>query len=158
MGTNGPLGRLMAALGLPPLVFTFSGLVLASVVYSLPFCVQPLVNAFEALGRRPLEAAATLRAGPWDRFFSVAVPMARPGFITAAVLGFAHTLGEFGVVLMIGGSIPGQTRVLSVAIFEHVEALEYGKAYALSAGLLVFSLLVLSGLFLVNRRFRGIAA
>jgi len=158
MGAGGPLGRLMDALGLPPLVFSFPGLVLASVIYSLPFCVQPLQNAFEALGRRPLEVAATLRAGPLDRFLTVAVPMARPGFITAAVLGFAHTLGEFGVVLMIGGSIPGETRVLSVAIFEHVEALEYAHAHALSAGLLVFSLLVLTGLFLLNRRFRGIAA
>ncbi|MFL5814501.1 MAG: molybdate ABC transporter permease subunit [Bdellovibrionia bacterium] len=143
MGPNGWIGQLTNGLGVGSLAFTFPGLVIGSVLYSLPFVVQPIQNAFEAMGPRPLEVAATLRAGPWDRFFSVAVPMARPGFVTASILGFAHTVGEFGVVLMIGGNIPGRTRVLSVAIYDHVEALEYTKAHGLAAGMLAFSFLVL---------------
>ena len=130
-------------MGLDTLPFTFGGLVVGSVVFSLPFAVQPITNAFAAIGARPLEVAATLRASLWDRFWSVAVPLARPGFITAAVLAFAHTVGEFGVVLMLGGNIPGETRVLSVAIYDHVEAIEYTQAHILSAGLVVFSFVVL---------------
>jgi molybdate transport system permease protein len=152
LAPQGPLGAALQALGIGPLVFTFPGLVLGSVIYSLPFVVQPLQNAFQALGERPLEVAATLRAGPLDRFFTVAVPLARPGFLTAIVLGFAHTVGEFGVVLMIGGSIPGRTRVLSIAIYEHVEALEYGRAHWIAGGLLAFSLTILLGLYALNRR------
>jgi molybdate transport system permease protein len=147
MGPEGPLGRLSAAFGLGTLAFTFPGLVIASVLYSLPFVVQPLQNAFEAIGERVLEAAATLRASPWDTFWSVAVPLARPGFVTGAVLGFAHTVGEFGVVLMIGGNIPGVTRVISVQLFDHVEALEYGQAHWLAGGMLAFSLVVLLVLY-----------
>jgi molybdate transport system permease protein len=143
MGPDGWMGRLTNRLGVGSLSFTFSGLVIGSVLYSLPFVVQPIQNAFEAMGPRPLEVAATLRAGPWDRFFSVAVPLARPGFVTASILGFAHTVGEFGVVLMIGGNIPGRTRVLSVAVYDHVEALEYSRAHELAAGMLAFSFLVL---------------
>ena len=143
MGPNGFLGQLTQALGLGLLPFTFPGLVVASVIYSLPFMVQPLQNAFEAIGERPLEVAATLRASPLDTFFSVVVPMARPGFITGAILSFAHTVGEFGVVLMIGGNIPDETRVVSVQIYNHVEALEYGDAYGLAGGMLLFSFLVL---------------
>jgi molybdate transport system permease protein len=143
MGPQGPLGQLTQALGLGLLPFTFSGLVVASVIYSMPFVVQPLQQAFTTMGDRPLEAAATLRASPWDAFVSVALPLARPGFITAAVLGFAHTVGEFGVVLMIGGNIPGQTQVLSMAIYNHVEALEYSHAHWLAGGMLGFSFLVL---------------
>ena len=153
LGPNGPIGGLMQALGGQPLAFTFTGLVVGSVFYSLPFVVQPLQDAFAAVGRRPMEVAATLRASPWDRFFSVAVPLARPGFLTAAVLGFAHTLGEFGVVLMIGGNIPGATQVLSIAIYEHVEALEYAQAHWLSGGLLVLSFLMLMAVYALNRRF-----
>ncbi len=152
LGPGGPVGRLTQALGLGTLPFTFAGLVVASVLYSLPFAVQPMQNAFEALGDRPLEVAATLRASPWDRFLSVALPLARPGMLTAAVLAFAHTVGEFGVVLMIGGSIPGETRVLSVAIYDHVEALEYAQAHALSAAMIGFAFLVLLTLYLVNGR------
>ncbi|MGR8941354.1 MAG: molybdate ABC transporter permease subunit [Gammaproteobacteria bacterium] len=143
LGPSGPIGRLTAALGLGALPFTFSGLVTASVLYSLPFVVQPLQTAFAAIGRQPLEAAATLRAGPLDTFFSVVIPLAKPGFLTATILGFAHTVGEFGVVLMIGGNIPGQTRVVSVQIYNHVEALEYGQAHWLAGGLLMFSFAVL---------------
>jgi molybdate transport system permease protein len=143
LGPEGPLGRLTQALGLGLLPFTFSGLVLASVIYSMPFVVQPIQQAFAAIGETPLEAAKTLRASPWDAFFSVALPLARPGFITAAVLGFAHTVGEFGVVLMIGGNIPGKTQVLSMAIYNHVEALEYAHAHWLAGGMLGFSFLVL---------------
>jgi molybdate transport system permease protein len=139
LGPHGPVGQLTQALGLGLLPFTFPGLVVASCLYSLPFTLQPLQNAFEAMGRRPLEVAATLRAGPWQRFFLVALPLARPGLITAAVLAFAHTLGEFGVVLMIGGNIPGATKVLSVAIYSHVEALEYTQAHWLAAGTVLFS-------------------
>ena len=147
MGPAGPLGQATQALGIGLLPFTFSGLVVGSVMYSLPFVVQPLQAAFEGIGERPLEAAATLRAGPWDRFCSVAVPLARTGFLGAAVLAFAHTIGEFGVVLMIGGNIPGATKVLSVALYDHVEALEYGAAHALAAGMLVFSFLVLLAIY-----------
>jgi molybdate transport system permease protein len=129
MGPNGPVGQLTEALGIGLLPFSFAGLVVGSVIYSLPFVVQPVHNAFEAIGRRPLEVAATLRAGPWDSFFNVALPLARPGFVTATILGFAHTVGEFGVVLMIGGNIPDKTRVVSVAIYDHVEALEYAEAH-----------------------------
>ena len=150
MGPNGPVGHLTQALGLGVLPFTFAGLVVASVFYSLPFVVQPLQNAFEAIGERPLEAAATLRAAPLDAFFSVAVPLARPGYLTAIVLGFAHTVGEFGVVLMIGGNIPEQTRVLSVQIYDHVEALEYAQAHGLAAGMVAFSFLVLLTLYTLN--------
>lgn len=150
MGPNGPLGKLTTALGLGTLPFTFSGLVVASVLYSLPFVVQPLTNAFAAIPERLLEAAATLRAGPLDTFFHVAVPLARPGFLSATVLGFAHTVGEFGVVLMIGGNIPGQTRVISVQIYDHVEALEYAQAHWLAGGMLLFSFLVLLALYTTN--------
>ena len=150
LGPNGPIGRLTETMGLGLLPFTFSGLVLASVFYSLPFVVQPLQQAFEAIGERPLEAAATLRAGPWDTFFTVVVPMARPGFITAAILGFAHTVGEFGVVLMIGGNIPGKTRVVSVQIYDHVEAFEYAQAHWLAGGMLIFSFVVLMALYTFN--------
>ena len=143
MGPNGPVGRLTQALGLGLLPFTFAGLVVASCLYSTPFVVQPLQQAFAAIGRAPMEAAATLRASPWDAFFTVALPLARPGFVTAAVLGFAHTVGEFGVVLMIGGNIPGQTQVLSMAIYNHVEAMEYANAHWLAGGMLVFSFAVL---------------
>jgi molybdate transport system permease protein len=151
MGPQGPVGQLTEALGLGRLPFTFAGLVVASVIYSMPFVVQPLQQAFEAIPENTLEAAATLRAGPWDRFFSVALPLARPGLVTASVLGFAHTVGEFGVVLMIGGNIPGQTRVMSVAIFEHVEAAEFATAHLLSAGMVVFAMAVLMTLYIVNR-------
>ncbi|WP_313239771.1 molybdate ABC transporter permease subunit [Stutzerimonas kunmingensis] len=143
MGPNGFIGQITQSLGLGTLPFTFAGLVVGSVFYSLPFVVQPLQNAFEAIGERPLEAAATLRASPWDTFFSVVLPLARPGFITASILGFAHTVGEFGVVLMIGGNIPGQTRVVSVQIYDHVEAMEYAQAHWLAGGMLLFSFLVL---------------
>ena len=150
MGPQGPVGQLTEALGLRRLPFTFAGLVVASVIYSLPFVVQPIQNAFMAMGERPLEVAATLRASPLETFFTVALPLARPGFITATILGFAHTVGEFGVVLMIGGNIPDQTRVISMQIYNHVEALEYGQAHGLSAGLLVFSFVVLLGLNLLG--------
>jgi len=147
MGPNGWVGQLTEAMGIGLLPFTFWGLVVASVFYSLPFMVQPLQTAFESLGERTLEAAATLRASPLDRFFSVAAPIALPGFMTAGILSFAHTVGEFGVVLMIGGNIPGETRVASVQIFDHVEALQYGEAHNLAAVLLVFSFLVLLTLY-----------
>ncbi len=153
LGPRGPVGGLTETLGLQPLAFSFSGLVIGSVFYSLPFVVQPLQEAFRAIGQRPLEVAATLRASPLDRFFTVALPLARPGFLTATVLGFAHTLGEFGVVLMIGGNIPGETQVLSIAIFEHVEALDYAHAHWLSGALLALSFALLLGLFAINRRF-----
>ncbi|SDI73738.1 molybdate transport system permease protein [Pseudomonas flavescens] len=151
MGPNGFFGQLTQALGLGTLTFTFAGLVIGSVFYSLPFVVQPLQNAFEAMGRAPLEAAATLRAGPWDTFFSVVLPLARPGFITAAILGFAHTVGEFGVVLMIGGNIPGKTQVASVQIYNHVETMEYAQAHWLAGGMVVFSFLVLLALYSSGR-------
>jgi molybdate transport system permease protein len=154
LGPHGLIGGLMESVGGRPLAFTFSGLVIGSVIYSMPFVVQPLQDAFTAVGRRPLEVAATLRASPLDRFFTVAVPLARPGFLTAAVLGFAHTLGEFGVVLMIGGNIPGETRVASIAIYDHVESLQYTHAHWLSMGLLLLSFLLLLTVYALNRRFR----
>jgi molybdate transport system permease protein len=150
MGPHGPIGHLTETLGLGLLPFTFPGLVIGSVLYSLPFVVQPLQNAFEAIGPRPLEVAATLRASPIDTFFSVVVPLARPGFLTAAVLGFAHTVGEFGVVLMMGGNIPDKTRVVSVQIYDHVEALEYAQAHWLAGGMLLFSFAALLLLYSFN--------
>ncbi|MCL1861713.1 MAG: molybdate ABC transporter permease subunit [Proteobacteria bacterium] len=152
-GPHGFIGRAMDALNLQRLPFTFAGLVVASVLYSLPFVVQPIQNAFEAIGKRPLEAAASLRASPLDAFFSVALPLARPGFVTAAVLGFAHTVGEFGVVLMIGGNIPGKTQVLSVKIFDYVENTNYTQAHWLAGGMVFFSFIVL--LLLYSRRKRA---
>ena len=147
MGPNGPVGHLTRALGIGALPFSFWGLVLASVFYSLPFMVQPLQNAFESIGDRPLEVAATLGATPLDAFFTVALPLARPGFLTASILTFAHTVGEFGVVLMIGGNIPGISRVASVQIYDHVEALEYAQAHRMAAVMLIFSFLVLLALY-----------
>ncbi|HJP35084.1 MAG TPA: molybdate ABC transporter permease subunit [Gammaproteobacteria bacterium] len=158
LGPHGPVGGLLARLGGAPLAFTFTGLVIGSVFYSMPFVVQPLQDAFTAVGRRPLEVAATLRASPLDRFLTVAIPLARPGFFTAAVLGFAHTLGEFGVVLMIGGNIPGETQVVSIAIYDHVEGLEYAHAHWLSGGLLLLSFLLLIAVYALNRRFRVLQA
>ena len=152
LGPNGPLGQLTQLVGLGTLPFTFAGLVVGSVFYSLPFVVQPIQNAFEAIGERPLEVAATLRASPLDTFLSVVLPLARPGYLTATVMGFAHTVGEFGVVLMIGGNIPNQTRVVSVQIYDHVEALEYAQAHWLSGGMLVFSFVVLLALYAFNAR------
>jgi len=152
LGPHGAVGRLIAAMGLSALPFTFGGLVFGSVLYSLPFVVQPLHNACEAIGTRPLEVAACLRAGPLDRFLSIGLPMALPGFVTATVLGFAHTMGEFGVVLMIGGNIPGQTRVLSMSIYDHVEAGEYLQAHTLSLCLLVFSFAALLAMSLLRPR------
>jgi molybdate transport system permease protein len=146
MGPNGPVGQLTQSLGWGRLPFTFWGLVVGSIVYSLPFAVQPLQRAFESIGRRPLEVAAALGAGPLDRFFTVALPLARPGFVTAAVLSFAHTVGEFGVVLMLGGNIPGKTRVVSVQIYDHVEAMEYVQAHWLAGGMVVFAFVVLMAL------------
>jgi molybdate transport system permease protein len=147
MGPHGPVGQATQALGIGLLPFSFAGLVIASMLYSMPFVVQPLQTAFEAVGARPLEAAATLRAGPWERFVHVALPLARRGVVTAAVLGFAHTVGEFGVVLMIGGNIPGATRVISTQLYSHVEALEYPAAHRLAAALLLFSFAVLLGVY-----------
>ena len=146
MGPSGPVGRATSALGLGTLPFTFWGLVVGSVFYSFPFMVQPLQNTFEAIGRRPLEVAATLGASPLDAFCTVALPLARPGFLTASIMTFTHTVGEFGVVLMIGGNIPGATRVASVQIYDHVEALEYAQAHRMAALLLIFSFLVLLAL------------
>jgi molybdate transport system permease protein len=157
LGTHGPLGRATSALGLGTLAFSFPGLVIGSLIYSLPFVVHPLRNAFEAVNTRYLEAAATLRAAPLDRFFSVVVPMARPGFFSAAVLGFAHTVGEFGVVLMIGGNIPGKTQVVSIAIYNHVEAMEYTHAHWLAGGLVLFAFLVLIALQRLNHRAQRMA-
>ncbi|HCW94391.1 MULTISPECIES: molybdate ABC transporter permease subunit [Stutzerimonas] len=153
LGPQGAIGQLTQALGLGTLPFTFAGLVVGSVLYSMPFVVQPLQNAFQAIGEQPLEAAATLRASPWDRFFSVVLPLARPGFVSASILGFAHTVGEFGVVLMLGGNIPQQTRVVSVQIYDHVEAMEYAQAHWLAGGMLLFSFAVL--LFLYSGRGRA---
>ncbi|MFI8582328.1 molybdate ABC transporter permease subunit [Ectopseudomonas khazarica] len=147
MGPNGFFGQLTQSLGLGTLTFSFTGLVIGSVFYSLPFVVQPLQNAFEAIGRAPLEAAATLRANPWDAFFSVVLPLARPGFVTAAILAFAHTVGEFGVVLMIGGNIPGKTQVVSVQIYNHVETMNYAQAHWLAGGMVAFSFIVLLALY-----------
>jgi molybdate transport system permease protein len=151
LGPNGPIGQLTQAMGWGTLSFTFAGLLLGSVIYSMPFAVQPILHAFEAIGERPMEVAATLRARPIDAFFTVALPLAKPGFITAAILSFAHTVGEFGVVLMIGGNIPDKTRVVSTQIYGHVEAMEYAQAHWLAGGLLVFAFAVLLGLSLMNR-------
>ncbi len=156
MGPHGPVGQMTQALGWGLLPFTFWGLVVGSVLHSLPFVVQPLQQAFEAIGPRPLEVAATLRAGSWDRFVTVVVPLARPGFLTASVLGFAHTVGEFGVVLMIGGNIPGATRVLSVALYGHVEAMDLGKAHVLAAGMVGFGFVVMLLLYLLNGRLQSV--
>ena len=153
LGSNGPIGKLLESLGGSSIAFTFTGLVIGSVIYSMPFVVQPLQNSFSSVGRKPLEAAATLGASTIDRFFSVAVPLSRSGFITAAVLGFAHTVGEFGVVLMIGGNIPGETGVVSIAIYDHVEAMEYGQAHWLAGGLLATSFLMLLFVYIINRHF-----
>lgn len=150
LSPNGAIGQLTTTLGLGTLPFTFAGLVVGSVIYSLPFAVQPLQNAFEHIGKRPLEVAATLGASPWDRFFSVVLPLSKSGFLTASVLTFAHTIGEFGVVLMLGGNIPGKTKVLSVAIYDHVETLQYDQAHQLAGGMLVFSFVVLVTLYVVN--------
>jgi len=155
LGPQSPIGQATIALFGKTLPFTFEGLVVASVIYSLPFVVQPVRNAFEAIGDRPLEAAATLRASPLDIFFNIALPLARPGLLTGAVLGFAHTVGEFGVVLMIGGNIPGETKVLSVAIYDYVETLEWGKAHILAAGMLVFSFLVIFTTMVIEKRMRN---
>jgi len=152
MGPKGMVGQLTEQLGLGLLPFTFEGLVIASVIYSLPFTVQPLQNAFGSINQQLLEVASTLRASPRDRFFSIVLPLARPGFLTAGVLTFAHTIGEFGVVLMIGGNIPGETKVLSVAIYDHVESLEYAQAHWLAAGMVVFSFVVLVVLYSLNGR------
>ena len=153
LGSNGPIGNLLESLGGSSVAFTFTGLVVGSVIYSMPFVVQPLQNSFSSVGRQPLEVAATLGASKIDRFFSVAVPLSRSGFITAAVLGFAHTVGEFGVVLMIGGNIPGETGVVSIAIYDHVEAMEYGQAHWLAGGLLATSFLMLLFVYIINRHF-----
>ena len=147
MGPNGPVGKLTQMLGWGLFPFSFKGLLIGSVLYSMPFVVQPLTNAFESIGDRPLEAAATLRASPLDIFFSVVLPLTRPAYLTAAVMGFAHTVGEFGIVLMLGGNIPGKTRVVSVQIYDHVETLEYAQAHWLAGGLMVFSFLVLLALY-----------
>jgi molybdate transport system permease protein len=153
LSPQGPVGSFWQSLTGGHLAFTFTGLVIGSVIFSLPFTVHPLQNAFAAMGQRPLEVAATLRAGPLDRFFTVVVPLARPGFLTAATLSFAHTVGEFGVVLMIGGSIPGETQVLSIAIYEHVEMLEFHEAHLLSGGMLLFSFIILVLLYSINKRY-----
>ena len=152
MGPNGFIGELTQTLGLGTLPFTFWGLVVASIIYSMPFVVQPLQNAMEALGDRPLEVAATLRAGPIDRFFTIVLPLAKPGFITASILGFAHTVGEFGVILMIGGNIPDETRVVSIQVYDHVESLEYAQAHSLSLLLVIFSFVILLALYGTQRK------
>jgi len=150
LGPNGPVGQLTQLLGLGTLPFSFAGLVVGSVFYSMPFVVQPIQNAFEAIGDRPLEVAATLRASPWDTFFNVTLPLAKPGYLTACVIGFAHTVGEFGVILMIGGNIPNETRTISVQIYDHVEALEYAQAHSLAATMVIFSLVILMTLYWLN--------
>jgi len=152
LSPKGPLAGVMESLGGKALAFRFEGLVVGSVIYSLPFVVNPIRNAFDAMGERPLEVAATLRAGPLDRFFTVALPLASPGLLTGAVLGFAHTVGEFGVVLMIGGAVPGETKVLSIALYDYVETLRWGQAHLISAGMLVFSFLVILAMMLAERR------
>jgi molybdate transport system permease protein len=158
MGPLGPLGQFTQAMGWGVLSFTFTGLLIGSILFSLPFAVQPLQHSFEAMGRRPMEVAATLGARPLDAFFTVALPLARPGMVTAAILSFAHTVGEFGVVLMIGGNVPGQTRVVSTQIYGHVEAMEYPQAHALALGMLVFSFVVLLALAAVKRRWPGVGS
>ena len=157
-GPQGPGGWVAALVGARSLAFSFEGIVAGSVVYSLPFVVQPIRNAFEGFGDRPLEVAATLGARPWDAFWSVAVPLARPGFITGAVLGFAHTVGEFGVVLMIGGNIPGETKVLSIAVYEYVETLQWAHAHVLAGGMLVFSFAVIFSMLILQKRMRRLGA
>lgn len=152
LGPDGPGGWIAELGGARSLAFTFEGLVIGSVISSMPFVVQPVRNAFEAFGDRPLEVAATLRASPWDAFWSVEVPLARPGFLTGAVLAIAHTIGEFGVILMIGGNIPGETRVLSIAVFEYVETLQWTKAHILSGGMLIFSFLVIASMMMLEKR------
>ncbi len=152
MGPNGPLGQFTQSLGWGVLSFTFTGLLIGSIIFSLPFAVQPIQHAFESIGPRPMEVAATLRAKPIDAFFAVALPLAKPGLITAAILSFAHTVGEFGVVLMIGGNIPDKTRVVSTQIYGHVEAMEYAQAHVLAAGMVVFSFIVLLALSLMRKR------
>lgn len=156
MGPNGPVGELTQLLGIGTLPFTFSGLVIASVIYSFPFVVQPIQNSLEALGKRPLEVAATLGASRLDTFFTVVLPLSKPGFITATILGFAHTVGEFGVILMIGGNIPGETQVISVLIYEHVESLQYAQAHSLSAAMIIFSFIVLLLLYGFNQKQKAI--
>lgn len=152
LGPQGPGGWVAGLYGARTMAFTFEGLVIGSVIYSMPFVVQPIRNAFEAFGDRPLEVAATLRASSWDAFWSVAVPLARPGFMTGAVLGFAHTVGEFGVVLMIGGNIPGETKVLSIAIYDYVETLQWTQAHILAGGMLLFSFVVVLAMLVVEKR------
>ncbi len=152
LGPDGPGGWIAGLFGGRSLAFTFEGLVIGSVFYSMPFVVQPIRNAFEAIGERPLEVAATLRASPWDTFWSVAVPLARPGFLTGAVLGFAHTVGEFGVILMIGGNIPGETKVLSVTIYDYVETLQWAEAHILAGGMLAFAFIVILSMTLLGKR------
>ncbi|WP_424933099.1 molybdate ABC transporter permease subunit [Amaricoccus macauensis] len=154
LGPSGPGGALAGLWGARSLAFTFEGLVIGSVIYSMPFVVQPIRNAFEAIGDRPMEAAATLRASPLDRFLTVALPLARPGFLTGGILGFAHTVGEFGVVLMIGGNIPGETQVLSIAIYDHVETLNWPAAHMLAGGMVAFSFVVILAMMLLDRRAR----
>lgn len=158
LGPRGPVGKFMLAIGGQPLAFTFAGLVIGSIIYSLPFVVRPLQDAFASIGKRPLEVAATLGASPADRFLTVVLPLARPGYLTAIALGFAHTLGEFGVVLMIGGNIPGATQVLSISIYDHVETLQYGRAHLLSGMLLAISFSLLLALHALNRRLRVVKA
>lgn len=152
LGPNGPGGWIAGLFGGRTLAFSFAGLVVGSVIYSLPFVVQPIRNAFQAIGERPLEVSATLRASPWDTFWSVAVPLARPGFLTGAILGFAHTVGEFGVVLMIGGNIPGETKVLSIAIYDYVETLRWDQAHVLAGGMLAFAFVVVLSMLLLEKR------
>lgn len=156
MGPNGPVGEFTQSLGIGTLPFTFTGLVVASIIYSFPFVVQPIQNSLEALGKRPLEVAATLRASRFDTFFTVVLPLAKPGFITAMILGFAHTVGEFGVILMIGGNIPGETQVISVLIYEHVESLQYAQAHSLSAAMIIFSFIVLLLLYGFNQKQKNV--
>jgi molybdate transport system permease protein len=153
LGPNGPIGSAMAKLGLSQLPFTFAGIAIACIIHSLPFVLQPLQNTFESIGKQPIEAAATLRATPLDTFFSVVMPLAWPGIFSAMVMGFCHTLGEFGVVLMIGGNIPGKTRVMSVEIYNYAEALEYGKAHILAGGMVLFSFLALLLMYWLNQRY-----
>lgn len=155
MGPNGPVGQIMNSLGLKQLPFSFTGIAIACIVHSLPFVIQPLQNAFEAIGKRPIEIAATLRASPIDTFFSVTFPLAWPGVFSSMVMGFCHTLGEFGVVLMIGGNIPGKTRVVSVEIYNHAEALEYGKAHLLAGGMVLFSFCALLIMYWLNSRYQS---
>ena len=157
LGPGGPGGMLAGLFGGRTLAFSFPGLVIGSVIYSLPFMVQPVRNAFEAIGERPIEVAATLRAGPWDRLFSVALPLARAGILSGAVLSFAHTVGEFGVVLMIGGNIPGKTKVLSLAMYDYVEGLQWGEAHVLAAGMVLFSFVAIAATMLLERRLRLIS-